>query len=307
MSHKQRIILAGTIFGLILLGLLLAVFIAPKSFFDYLIQGSSGSTLMLIERASEFARALEKGRTLRLYNLFNPVFREEIPFSVFDSALNAWQEQRTIRRVATTHVEVHGISGLVSSHVYFVEPLPSETLSRKSYDAQLAAARRKYDYLFQTWLQGEDDWELMWVSNILDPITMDYGRKDTQDLQEILQLALDEIITREGIEQGLRLRNPSRYLVLVADDLPRFRFQLPDRKVVWLTRDSIDYYQAELNIPYYIQIMPLRVIGNLAVGTFDVVPVTAASGAATRRTRSIKLFFRRTEGKWGFASYGARW
>jgi len=310
MALDRKIVKAAIVAGSIAIVLIAAVFLTPKAALDRILRGPTNDTLELVERAAEFAAALGNGRSIKLYHLFNPIFRDEISFHVFDSALKSWQGGKTIGRVATTHVEVQGMSGLISSHVYFQEPRErpdDETLPDVAPSGRTRPRPGGYDFLFQTWLRAAEGWELMWISKILDPIAMDYGRRDTADLRQILQLALDEIVTREGIERALGLKNPSKRLILVSQGVPPVNLKLPEKRVIWLSKDSIDFYQQRYDIVYYIEILPLRVIGNIAVGAFDVVPVTGGSGATSNRPRSIKLFFRRTDNKWGFASYGSRW
>jgi hypothetical protein len=301
MALDRRIVKAAVLGFCIGTVLIVAVILAPKPAVDRLLHGPTNDTLELINRSAEFAAAIRSEKAIDLYRLFNSSFRDEVPLRLFDSALKSWRGGREVNRVATTHVEIQGMSGLISTHVYFRD---ADTHAPHEPTRPGAAS---YDFLFQTWLRAPAGWQLMWISKILDPVAMDYGRRDSSSLREILQLALDEIITRQGIEKALGITNPSRRLILVSHGIPLFHLDLPGKQVVWLARDSIDFYQRKYGIEYYIEVLPLRVLNDIAVGAFDVVPVSGHSGAANGRTRGIKLFFRRTAGKWGFINYGSHW
>jgi hypothetical protein len=137
---------------------------------------------------------------------------------------------------------------------------------------------------------------------------MDYGHRDTAALQEILQLALDEIITRTGLERSLGISSGTAPIVLLVHGPSDRVVSLAGRKVLWLSQEEIQTRYRALGIPFYIDVQPIRVLKHLAIGTFDIISLPQGN-ARPQRTRSIKLFFVRDskDGRWEFADYGAKW
>jgi hypothetical protein len=300
----RRKITTAALIALAICGVLLAsVLLVPRSVLDHVLRDPTDDTFALRSRAADLATSLRAGDVARIYRLFNSSFQDEIRLRQLDSAIRAWTRDRPIDGVATTYVKIQGIAGLVSSHIFFREP------SRDTGNAPrtVPARPRDYDFLFQYWLRSPEGWELMWLTKILDPISMDYGRQDTAAIEEIVQLALDEIVTRRGIQEIFGIRSLSDRVVLVSAKPPDIHLSLPGKRVIWIAKDSLDAYRATFKPDFYVEVQPLRILKSIAVGTFDVVPLTGKSGAATNRPRSIKLFFTKVEGKWTFANYGGKW
>ena len=297
---KQRIIasvlMVTTVCGVLIAGVMLV----PKRVIDRYVRGVSNDTTILRDRSAEFAAALKTGRYERAYRLFNAAFRAEVPLPDFSRAVRDWIKGRRVNRVLTTHVELRGVSGLISSNVYY-SPLSSSA----SHEDSASFPRTGEDFLFQYWLRTSAGWELMWLNKALDPIAMDYGRKDTIAMYEIMQLALEEIILQQGLENQTGLVSMMNYVVLLSRTGTERRLTLPDRNVLWLSDDSIRSLGRRRKLDYYIDVQQTRVINDVALGTFDIIPL--AVGGVSRRRRSVKLFFTKRQGQWSFAGYGAGW
>jgi hypothetical protein len=282
-------------------GLLIAgIALAPKRAIDRYLRGVNNDTTVLRDRSAEFASALRSERYDRAYRLFNAAFRAEIPEADFGRAVRGWLRGRRVSRVLTTHVQVQGLSGLISSNLYFYS-----NVQDTSREDQPDARRNAEDFLFQYWLRTGAGWELMWLNKALDPVAMDYGRKSEGVLQEILPLALEEIVTRRGLEGQTGMTSLSNYVILLSRTGHERRPSLPNKSVLWLSEDSIRSLSRRRPLDYYIDIQPLRVINDVAVGTFDIVPLSRA--VASPRRRSIKLFFVKRGDNWEFANYGSNW
>jgi hypothetical protein len=295
---KRQIILAAVIVVIVGGVLVLGVALMPPGVISVLVNGTANDTSTLRQRAADFDDAFSGGRFDKVYRLFNSDFREELTEAQLDSGLTLWLAGRRVHRLAITHIEVRGLSGLVSSNIYFEAPS----------GAAGPLTVPKSEFLFQFWIRTQDGWQLLWLNKVLDPIALDYGHRDTASLKEILQLALDEIITRTGLEQKLGIASGTAPIVLLTHGASDRAISLAGRKILWLSKDEILVQQKNLRISFYIDVQPIRVLKHLAIGTFDIVSLR--SGVVDRRpARSIKLFFVRESehGKWEFADYGSKW
>lgn len=295
---KRQIVLAAAVIVIVGGILVVGITLMPPGVITAVAGGSARDTSTLRDRAADFNAAFADGEFAKVYRLFNSDFRDEVPEARFESALRQWLAGRNVRRVGITHVEIKGLTGLVSSNIYFDESAPGAG----------PATIPETEYLFQSWIRTRVGWELLWLNKVLDPIAMDYGHRDTAALQEILQLALDEIITRTGLEQRLGISSKGAPIVLLVHGASDREVSLAGRKVLWLSREEIQARYRELGVPFYIDVQPIRVLKYLAIGTFDIISLPQGN-APTQRIRSIKLLFVRNSehGKWEFADYGAKW
>lgn len=294
---RRRILLASVIVLLVGGILVLGAVLLPPGTVSSLVTGVANDTSSLRGRELELIEALSAGRVGRIYRMFNSDFRDELTEDQLAAGIRLWLAGRKVRRIAVTHIEVSGLSGLVSSNVYF-ERSDSSRMTPGEWE----------DYLFQSWIRTPDGWQLLWLNKILDPVAQDYGRRDTSAIQEIIQLSLDEIITRTGLERTLGVAIGGAPIVLLRRGAPDRSVSLTGREVLWLTREEIATRQRQLGIAFYIDIQPIRVLKHIAIGTFDIIPVIRGPDDR-RRPRSIKLFLVResAHGRWEFADYGSRW
>lgn len=295
---RRRVILAVAVVVIVGGILVLGATQLPPGVISVVVSGRAGDTSTLGGRVANFADAFADGRFDEVYRLFNSDFRDEVPEARLDSALNLWLAGRNVHRVGITHIEITGPSGMVSSNIYFDEPAPGSE----------PATIPESEYLFQSWIRTAEGWQLLWLSKVLDPIALNYGHRDTAALQEILQLALDEIITRTGLEQKLGVSSGTAPIVLLSHGSSDRVISLAGRNVLWLSHEEIQGRYRELGISFYIDVQPIRVLKRLAIGTFDIISLPRG-GVTPQRTRSIKLLFVRDSehGKWEFADYGAKW
>lgn len=294
---KRRILLASVMVLLVGGILVLGTVLLPPGAVSSLVTGAANDTSSLRGRELEFVAALNAGRVDRIYRLFNSDFRDELTEAELAEGVRLWLAGRKVRRIVITHIEVSGLSGLVSSNVYF-----------ERSDSTRTASGPAEDYLFQSWIRTRQGWQLLWLNKILDPVAQDYGRRDTGAIREIIQLSLDEVVTRTGLERTLGVAVGGAPIVLLSHGAADRAVSLAGRDVLWLTREEIAARQQQLGITFYIDIQPIRVLKHIAIGTFDVIPLYP-SPDGRRRPRSIKLFLVResAHGKWEFADYGSRW
>jgi hypothetical protein len=295
----NAIIIAALISGALLGGILLT----PRTMIRGLLSGPVSDTSALSDRASQFVGAIRANDSRELYRLFNSTFRHEISQPRLDSSLTAWRRGRVIERVFTTHQEIRGSEGMVSTSVYFV-PTPDRARPAPARQWQRSS---DYEFLFQYWVRGSEGWQLMWISGLLDPIGMDYGRQDTASFQSIVELALEEIIVNEGLDSLFGISDQSRRVVLVSHTGLEPGIQLKHHTVVWVPQDSILTNPVNRRIGFYVDVQPLRILSDIAIGTFDIVPILPGDRTVAGPRRSIKLFFVREKGRWRFADYGSKW
>jgi len=294
---KRRFVLAAVIVLIVGIVLVLGVVLMPPGTISSLVTGTQSDTSTLRARALDFVEAFSAARIDKVYRLFNSDFRNELTEVQLDAGIKSWLAGRRVRRMTITHLEVKGLSGLVSSNLYFDHP-----------DTTVHDSKQEQEYLFQYWIRTQDGWQLLWLNKILDPIALDYGHRDTAALQEILQLALEEIVAGTGLERMLGIDVGTAPIVLLSHGASDRAVSLARHRVLWLTREEIAAQQPKLRIPFYIDVQPIRILKHLAIGTFDVVPLRQSANDR-RQVRSIKLFFvREREGdKWEFADYGSKW
>jgi hypothetical protein len=328
---KRRFVLAAAIVLIVGIVLVLGVVLMPPGTISSLVTGTPSDTTTLRARALDLVEAFSAGRIDRVYRLFNSDFRNELTEAQLEAGIRLWLAGRRVRRMTTTHLEVKGLSGLVSSNVYFDlephEPVgpatgragarpdtgragvePDSSAVRGPQSAFRRQTSAEQEFLFQYWVRTDEGWQLLWLNRILDPVALDYGHRDTAALQEILQLALEQVIAGAGLERMLGIAVGAAPIVLLSHGASDRTVSLAGRRVLWLTRDEIAAQQPKLRIPFYIDVQPIRVLKHLAIGTFDIVPLRQ-SADDRRQTRSIKLFFvrEREGGKWEFADYGSKW
>jgi hypothetical protein len=298
----NRRLLTGLVVMLIIAAaLILGVLALPRTVLYLFVGGADGSAAALRERSAEFGEALTALHMNRIYRLFNSGFRNEIPEAQLDSSIRLWLDGRQVRGVRTTHLEVKSLSGLVSSTVIFTPPDSLEPQRRTRFKER----DRQQEYLFQYWIRTSEGWCLMWLNKVLDPIAMDYGHTDSSAMGEVRQLALNEALTNGGIQKQVGLTQARNRLVLLSHGADDRKLQLPETKIVWLSKDSISALGAKLGVNYYLDILPTRTFQDVAIASLDIIPVPPYTQGG--RSRNIRLFFVRDQGKWRFADYGVKW
>lgn len=301
---KHRVIAAALVVLVIGIVLIVGAMLLPVRMVSRVAGASYNDTTNLRDRAAAFGAALANRQLERIYQFFNPSFRDELSLHDLDSSIALWLDGRTIRAVRTAHIEIKGLSGLVSSYVSFTERAGQPTPG----SGRFREINRFREYIFQYWLKAPGGWQLVWLNKILDPITMDYGRGDTIVGTEIMQLTLEQVVLKGGLREQFNMTDPEGRLILLASPVRHSRLQLPGIKLEWLTEDSIARLGARAGIGHYLAFQPVRVLRDIAIATLDVIPIAGAGdGTTKRRARSIKLFFTRERGQWRFADYGSRW
>uniref|UniRef100_A0A7C4GHM9 DUF4440 domain-containing protein n=1 Tax=candidate division WOR-3 bacterium TaxID=2052148 RepID=A0A7C4GHM9_UNCW3 len=237
-------------------------------------------------QAQRFARALVDGQSRDIYRLFVPAFREEISFARFDSALNAWRQNRQIRRVRNRVIDVRGLGGHASTYIYF-------------------GSNRDYDYVYQSWVNAGEGWQLAWLSNILDQ-TFQYGRSDTHELRSATSAALNWVLSDAGIRRvHRRLVLPDTVIIVTSGRQEEGDLPVAGRPLVWLTEEELARLRL-LPAPFYCELGLVRLFGPVAVATVDFVPVREGQPPLDRR-RGIQLYMRREDEQWRFDSVGKVW
>jgi hypothetical protein len=301
---RQRIVIAAIVVAGVCGVLIAAAAFVPRVRLERFLQfEADNDTLILRGVAGKFADAFMRGNNAQVYRMFNSTFRHEVTEPELDTAIRNFLGNRMIVHMLITHAELHGITGQISTDLYFYQPETSSGARESTPGVPVGK-----EFLFQYWIRTPDGWQLMWLNKVLDPVAMDYGRLDTTSAKEIVELALMQMITSRGMQQQLGLDSTPNLVVLL-DHPPKgadYQVTLPGRQVIWLTKDDILKRQQELSIEFYIDIESMRVLKDEALGTFDIIPLVRDPSAPTR-TRSLKLLFIRKQGRWTFADYGVSW
>jgi len=239
-------------------------------------------------RVQELTAALVNNRSWEMYQLFVPAFRAAVSYQRFDSAFRSWVGGRRVTRASFRVIDVRGLGGHASTYVRFED----------EFD---------YHYVFQSWLNTGTDWQLVWLSNILDQ-SFDYGRSDTADLRAVAQTALHYLLSPEGLtrlNKGLVV--PETVVVVQHGRTEEAVFALDGHTIVWLTPDVI---AANRNLPtgqFHCEFGLVRIFGDLALAAVDIVPREQSRPGPLGRRRGMEIYLSRSKTSghsWQFHSVG---
>jgi hypothetical protein len=236
----------------------------------------------------EFNRRLVTGDTRGLYRLFNESFQAENSYARFDSAVRAWQRGRRFARAGRKIVEIRPPSAAVSAYYVF-------------------EGERDYRYLYENWVFDGRSWELAWVSRILDS-SFQYGQADSARLGAAAEAALRWLVSDEGLRSFKRPLPRPGVLVLVRKGLPgEGDYDVPGSEVRWVSRDQARDPRRLPPVPYIYSLALVRLMGEVAQVTFDLIPADAASPGLLGRERSIEVFLTHGRNGWRVAGRGRLW
>jgi hypothetical protein len=240
-------------------------------------------------RAQQVSNALMNNDPRTIYDLFVPVFRREIPFSRFDSAIRAWHQDRRIARIQTRLVDTRGRGGHISTYLYFF-------------------GERNYEYLYQSWLFTDSGWQLVWISNLLNQ-SFQFGSLDTPAMKKVALAALAYAFTRDGLKKLRLLPVPLPDTIFVLQSLfpAESTGWVGPRPVVWLVQDLDPKQRLPRTIPYYCRLGQIRIFGSIALATVDFYPVASAGKQALGRYRSLEIYLKKEDQQWLFDSFGKLW
>ncbi|MEO0025930.1 MAG: hypothetical protein ABIK54_04140 [candidate division WOR-3 bacterium] len=240
-------------------------------------------------KVQQVCNALVNGDSRTIYRLFVPAFRREIPFARFDSAVRVWHQNRRINRIQPQVVDTRGRGAHVSTYLRF-------------------AGEEENDYLYQNWLFSDSGWQLVWISNILNP-TFQFGSRDTPAMRQLALAALEQALSYESLKRirVQRLKLPDTLYILQPLFPPESLSFLRSRPVRWLSAELDPRTRLPRTIPYFLQLGQLRIFGTLALAVVDFYPVSPAGRSALRRYRSLEFYLRQEAGNWVFDSFGKIW
>ncbi len=241
-------------------------------------------------RVQELSAALLNDRSQQVYRLFVPVFRQEVDFARFDSAVRAWQRGRRIARIKNRVVETKGLGASVSSYVFF-------------------QGERDYEYLYESWVFTDSGWELTWISNILDQ-TFQYGQSDTVAMRQVAKRGLEFLLSPEGMSwfRMRRVNLPETVVVVQHQRLEEEGWSLANRTVLWRTPAEIVAGVFLPGMPFYCEFGVVRVLGSVALVALDLKPWPYYQGRPVLpRRRGLQVFLKKVKGDWQVHSVGKRW
>uniref|UniRef100_A0A7V3PSN4 Uncharacterized protein n=1 Tax=candidate division WOR-3 bacterium TaxID=2052148 RepID=A0A7V3PSN4_UNCW3 len=260
----------------------------------FLIVAVSGATEPKPEhqlnlRSQQVTTALMNNDTRTIYDLFVPAFRREIPFNRFDSAVRAWQNNRTIARIQSRVIDTKGRGGHISTFLFFY-------------------GEKEYRYLYQNWLFSDSGWQLVWISNILNQ-SFQFGTQDTPAMEKAALAALNYVFTNEGLKKVHLHQVPLPDTIFVFQ--PFFPAEstgfLKQQPVVWLAPEQDRKLRLPRSIPYYCQVEQIRIFGPIALVTIDFYPVAQPGKRALGRSRSLEIYLKADNAGWVFDSFGKLW
>ena len=242
----------------------------------------------LEHRSQQFVEALVAGRSRDVYRLFVPAFREEIGFARFDSALEAWYGDRraVIGRTKVQHIR--GLGGNAAAWTVFQDQVG-------------------YSYVFQSWLYTNDEWELTWLSNIMDQ-TFQYGRSDTAEMAEVAGAALRHIVLDGGIDL-LRRKPAVTDTILLLDEglLPVRGDAIEGHTLLILDRAGLCALRSDPPASYFFDLALIRILGDIAICAVDLRPLDPDDPGPLGRKHGVKLYLEREGGGWAFCAAGNVW
>ncbi len=236
-------------------------------------------------RVQSFTEALVRRDTRAIYRFFNSTFRDEIPFARFDSAARGWYGNGRVIRARHKVVGVQGPVGSVSIWVVF-------------------EGERDARYLYQSWLQNQNTWELVWMSRIIDE-SFQYGRTDTAELRQVAQAALRHALTPPILARlSGRPRLPDTVVLVRLGQPEETTMTVKGVNTVWLSPAQVVDLAVLPRVPFYVGFGIVRVFGDVAEAAVDFYPTPY--GRLPRR-QSVKVILRRSAEGWRYSHATRVW
>jgi len=242
----------------------------------------------LARQTQRLTEALVANRSRDIYDMFTPPFAAEHPFARFDSAMSRWSRGRRIVRASHKVVEISGPAGHVSSWFVF-------------------EGDRDYNYIYQNWLNTPRGWRLVWLSRILDT-TFVYGQTDSQELAKAAEVGLRYVLSKPGLAR-LRSRfvRPDTVVIIRRDRPGEGDFSLDGLPVFWTTMEEIQQGQHVPRSQFFLSLALVRLMGEMALVTVDVVPTAHDANGEPRRRRGMEVYLERAGSDWRFHDVGKTW
>ena len=249
--------------------------------------GTLGHSLELDGRAQSFTEYLVAGNTRELYRLFVPAFREEHSFARFDSAYRAWVAGRTFSRARSRVMDIQGLGGHVSSWVVF-------------------EGEDDYNYIYGSWLQTDEGWQLLWLSKILGKPFL-YGMSDTVELDCVADATLHHMLTGGLAEVRRRLVVPVPVVAVWDGHQGERREEMDGYPVQWFNVKEAKTRGALPAVPFLLHFSMVQVLGQLANVAVDLRPTDPDHPGALGGRRSVKLYLENRGDGWRYHSTGKVW
>lgn len=229
----------------------------------------------------QFTIALVNNDARGIYRLFVPSFTDEVSYARFESTFADWQGGRRLTRARSRIGDLQGLGGHVSTYVIF-------------------AGEEDYSYLYSSWINIAGNWQLTWLSNILDP-QFRYGHADSTGALAAAAAAL-RFCFSDSLPPRLRRELPLPDTVFLVDRGIRPELaELGGRPVRWVPAAEVRAGTAP-PARYYCLIQFVRLFGDIAQVTIDYLPGQTL-GRQSRRP-GIEVYLRRTAEGWRFHSVG---
>ncbi len=241
-------------------------------------------------KVQQFAAGLLNGDQRTLYRLFVPVFRREVDFSRFDSAVQGWRQGRRLVRIKSKVIDTRGLGGHASIYAYF-------------------EGSEDYEYLYQSWIYADSGWELAWVSGILNQ-SFQYGRSETLAMRAVARLALEFLLSDEGrgwLKLG-RVGLPETIVVVQYNRIEEAPLNIKGHTVVWQSPDAIKEKPVFPFMPLYCEFGMVRVFGSVALVALDFKPWPYYQGRRVlKQRRGMEIYLKKQGEGWQVHSVGKRW
>jgi hypothetical protein len=237
-------------------------------------------------KTQQFTEAVVSKDTRTIYWLFTPAFRAEHSFARFDSAMDAWYAGRRVVRASRRVSGIDGPSATASAGVWFEN-------------------EDDYNFLFESWVNTGRNWELVWVSKILDQ-SFQFGRSDTAELRKVAAAALRYLVSKKGrASLKMGVPRPDTLVVVRRDRIEEG--PLPDIDgipVVWLTPAEVMDSTKMPDVPFYCGFALVRITGDVALATVDFYQGGSEPRSGVKGRRGLELYFQRRKGVWQFNAAG---
>ncbi len=241
-------------------------------------------------KVQQFSAALLNGDYRTAYRLFVPVFRREIGFSRFDSAVQEWRQGRRLVRIKSKVIDTKGLGGHASIYAYF-------------------DGEDDYEYLYQSWIYSDSGWELVWVSNMLNQ-SFQYGRSETLAMRAVAEMALEFLLSPEG-KGWLKLSKvslPETIVVVQHNRIEEAPVNIEGHTVVWQSPDVIKGKPIFPFMPLYCEFGMVRVFGSVALVALDFKPWPYYQGRRVlKQRRGMEIYLKKQGEGWQVHSVGKRW
>ncbi|MCX7785959.1 MAG: hypothetical protein N2201_07070 [candidate division WOR-3 bacterium] len=273
----------------IILGILIIVYISNK-FRSYKIlqlrRVQTQEQSLLHKEVRKLLKGLKDNKDSLVYSLFDSAFIKANNLDSFISVLHQWRNGRKIKKIKIQKLTILGRGGHITSWVTF--------------------DNREKVFLYQSWIKTKTGWKILWLSKLL-PQSFAYAENDSNEIKKIKLLALEQLITRQGIRRVIGENPiPETLIIALAQNSKKLHLRLQGYTIREWTHNEIRKNYFKTGALFFLEFATIRILNDIATCYVDIKPLYLRIPRLSRN-RGLQLYFIKENNSWQFDSYGSRW